>query len=116
MKKTAIKVIALTLVAVMACMFLASCGTRISGKYSAEALGTGATMEFKGSKVTTTYKALGVEVYSVEGEYEIKDDKITITYSGDDADKAKDYAGTFDFEKGDDYIKIGVFKFEEVDD
>ena len=76
MKKT-VRLIALAMVAVMLCLALAACGKTISGKYSAEALGTGATYDFKGSKVTVTYKALGTEVYSVECKYEIKDDKIT---------------------------------------
>ena len=51
------KIIALVLVAVMLTMTLASCGG-ISGKYSAELLGTGVELEFKGSKVNARFKVL----------------------------------------------------------
>lgn len=120
MKKNIVKVLALVLVAAALCTVFAACGNKLSGKYSAEIAGTGATMEFKGSKVTTTYKALGKEVYSVEGEYSIEDDKITFTYEGEDADKAKDYSGTFDFKEGKDedgkaYIKIGLITYKKAD-
>ena len=111
MKKT-VRLIALAMVAVMLCLALAACGKTISGKYSAEALGTGATYDFKGSKVTVTYKALGTEVYSVECKYEIKDDKITFTFESED-DDVKAYNGTFDFEEGENYIKVGLTKYEK---
>ena len=51
---------------------------------------------------------------AVEGKYSIKDDQITITFEGDDKD-AKAFNGTFDFEKGDDYIKIGGVKYTKAD-
>ena len=114
MKKT-VRLIALAMVAVMLCLALAACGKTLSGKYSAEALGTGATYDFKGSKVTVTYKALGTEVYSVECKYEIKDDKITITLPDDAGDDAKDVSGTFDFKETEDGIKIGVIEYKKVD-
>ena len=110
MKNTFVKVIALALVvATLACVF-ASCGKTISGIYSAEALGTGAEFEFKGNKVSITVKVLGFSGDPVEGKYEINDDKITFTFESDDSD-VKKYDGTFDFEKGDDYIKIGGVKY-----
>lgn len=108
------KIIALVLVAVMLTVTLASCGTKLSGTYSAEAIGTGVTYEFKGSKVTITVKALGMELGSAEGTYSIKKDQITFTFESDD-DDVKKYDGTFDFEKGDDYIKIGVLTYKAVD-
>ena len=115
MKNTFVKVIALALVvATLACVF-ASCGKTISGTYTAEALGTGAEFEFKGSKVSITVKVLGFSGDPVEGKYEIKDDKITFTFESDDSD-IKKYDGTFDFEKGDDYIKIGGVKYKKVND
>ena len=108
------KIIALVLVAVMLTMTLASCGTKLSGTYSAEAIGTGVTYEFKGSKVTITVKALGMELGSAEGKYSIEKDKITFTFESED-DDVKKYDGTFDFEKGDDYIKIGTLTCKAVD-
>ena len=108
--KKSIRIIAVALVAVMLCLSLVACGKKLSGTYSAEILGSGAEYEFKGSKVTVTYKALGVVGFEAEGTYKIKDDKITFTFESDDKD-AKDYNGTFDFEEGDDYIKIGIIKY-----
>ena len=116
MRKNFIKAVAMVLLLATVCVAFASCGKTLSGKYSAELLGTGATMTFKGSKITTTYKAAGKEIYTVEGTYKIEDDKITITYEGEKADEAKDYAGTFDFkEKEDGSIKIGIFTLKPVE-
>ena len=105
------KIVALVLVAVMLTMTLASCGG-ISGTYSAEVLGIGVEYEFKGSKVTITPKLLGGYGDPVEATYKIKDDKITITIKGDED---SEYAGTYDFEKGDDYIKIGAVTYKKAD-
>lgn len=107
------KIVALVLVAVMLTMTLASCGTKLSGTYTAEILGTGAELEFKGSKVIITPKVLGSSQASVECKYTIKDDKITITPL-DDGEETE-YDGTSDFEKGDDYIKIGIITFNKED-
>ena len=114
MKKT-VRLIALAMVAIVLCLALASCGKTLSGKYSAEALGTGVTYEFSGKKVTITSKAVGVEVYSVEAEYKIEDDKITITIPGDADEDAKDVGGTFDFVETEDGIKIGIVEYKKVD-
>ncbi len=108
--KKSIRIIAAALVAVILCLSLAACGKTLSGTYSAEILGSGATYEFKGSKVTITVKALGAELASVEGKYSIKDDKITFEFDSDDED-IKDYSGTFDFEETDDGIKIGLVEY-----
>ncbi len=110
--KKSIKILALALVAVMLCLSLAACGKKLSGTYSAEALGTGATYEFKGSKVTIAVKALGAEIASVEGKYSIKDDKITFEFDSDNEDVEK-YDGTFDFEETDDGIKIGIVEYKK---
>ncbi len=110
--KKSIRIIAVALVAVMLCLSLAACGKKLSGTYSAEALGTGATYEFKGSKVTITVKALGAELASVEGKYSIKDDKITFEFESDDED-VDEYDGTFDFEETDDGIKIGLVEYKK---
>lgn len=107
--KRSIKVLALVMTAVLLCLTLASCGKTLSGTYTMELLGTGTELEFKGSKVTMTVKVAGAEVGDpIEGKYSIKDDKITFEFESDDKD-AKEYNGTFDFEEGEDYIKIGTF-------
>ena len=114
--KRSIKVLALVMTAVILCLTLASCGNSLSGTYTMEVLGTGTELEFKGKKVIMTAKVAGAEVGDpVEGKYSIKDDKITFEFESDDKD-AKEYSGTFDFEKGDDYIKIGTLgKFTKKD-
>lgn len=112
--KKSVRILAVVMVALMLCLTLASCGKRLSGKYSAEILGSGATYEFKGSKVTISIKALGAEVATAEGKYEIKDDKITFTFESD-KDEVKEYDGTFDFEEKDDSIKIGIIEYEKKD-
>ena len=114
MKKT-IRIVAAAMIALMLCLALASCGKTLSGKYSAELLGTGATYEFKGSKVTVSAKVLGAEAISIEGTYKIKDDKITFTFE-DDSKEAKEYSGSFDFEEQEDGdIKIGVVEYKKAD-
>ncbi len=110
--KKSVRILSIALALLMVTFVFASCGKTLSGTYSAEVLGSGATYEFKGSKVTITVKALGAELASVEGTYKIKDDKITITLDSDDED-AKEYAGTFDFEETDDGIKIGIVEYKK---
>ena len=112
--KKSVKVLALALVAVMLCATLVSCGKTLSGEYEASILGSGIVLAFKGNKVTYTAKVLGAEAVSVEGEYSIKKDKITLSFDGDD--EAQEMSGTFDFEEGEDYIKIGSLgKFKKVE-
>ena len=106
------KIVALVLVAIMLTAVLASCG-KLSGTYSAEILGTGAELEFKGSKVIITPKVLGSRQDPIECKYTIKDDTITITPLKDG--EKTEYDGTSDFEKGEDYIKIGILTFNKVD-
>lgn len=112
--KKSIRVLALVMALTMVLFVFASCGKKLSGKYSAEVLGTSATYEFKGSKVTITVKALGSSVLEVEGTYKIDDDKITFTFESDDEDADK-YNGTFDFEEKEDSIKIGLVEYKKVD-
>ena len=107
------KIIALVLVAVMLTMTLVSCGG-VSGTYSAELIGSGVELEFKGSKVSARFKVLGMYGDPIEGKFKVKGDKITITF--DDGDKkTEEISGTHSFEKGDDYIKIGVVTYKAVD-
>ena len=110
------KVLALAVVVAMLCLALASCG--LSGTYKNNGLfGLGATeLTFKGSKVI-------VEMGSIEAEgtYKIDGDKITIEFEDENED---DFTGSdlfqllngeHDFEKGDDYIKIGGTKYTKAD-
>lgn len=106
--KNTIRVMALVMALLMVGVLLVSCGKTLSGTYSAEVAKTGVTFEFSGKKATITSKAVGVELFSVEGTYEIDGDKITFSFEDS---KAEEYSGTFDFEEGDDYIKIGVVKY-----
>ena len=107
MNKNIIKVAALSLVIVMLSVILASCGG-LSGTYE----GIGLEYTFKGSKVSIQVNALGVNIGDpIEGTYNISGDKITLTFA--DEEGADKYSGTFDFEKGDDYIKIGIAKYNK---
>ena len=112
MKKTTVRIFAAVMAILLVTLTLAACGATLSGTYSAEVAGTGKTYAFKGNKVTVSYKFLGTEVYSYDGTYKIEDDKITITIDSEDKD-AKDLKGTFDFEKTDDGIKIGVIEYKK---
>ena len=115
--KTVIKVMAVALLAVMMCAVLASCGTTLKGSYSAETkvllLDVKYSYEFDGKNVTvkteTEVPLIGTVVNSQTGTYEIKDDKITFTWGDAEAKENATVVenGTFDFEKGKDYIKIG---------
>ena len=111
--KKSVRILAIAMVAVMLCLTLVSCGKTLSGKYEATVLGSGIELEFDGKKVTYTAKVLGADAASIEGTYEIKDDKITLSFDSEDAEKLD---GTFDFEEGEDYIKIGALgKFTKVE-
>lgn len=120
--KKSIKILSIVLVLVCLCATLASCGSTLSGTYSASAgdtslVGGKTEYTFKGKNVTiaVTAGALGFEkTTEFEGTYEIKDDKITFTF--DSEDKGDDaYNGSFDFEKGDGFIKISGVKYTEVE-
>lgn len=110
MSKNIIRVSALALVIIMLTAVLASCGGP-SGTYEAEVLGQKLSYTFKGSKVTIKLTLLGT-VTSFEGKYKVDGDEITFTFEDDDAEE---YSGTKTFEQGDDYIKIGTFKYTKVD-
>ena len=111
------KVLALAIVVAMACLALASCGG-LSGTYENNGFfGAGATeLTFKGNKITVEMG--GVEA---EGTYKIDGDKITIEIEDENEDEAtwgdlfQILNGEHDFEKGDDYIKIGGTKYNKAD-
>ncbi len=122
MKRT-LKVAAIVMAALILCLALASCGKKLSGKYSADLFGTGTTLEFNGNKVKlgVTITLIG-EVASLDGTYSIDDDKITFDFVDEDGvenEKAKEVLGKFkgevSFEEGDDYIKIGGVKYTKVE-
>ena len=122
MKRTLSIVLALAVLATM-CLTFASCG-KLSGKYSADVLGTGTTMTFSGNKVKIgfTVTILG-EVASIDATYKIKGDTITFDFIDEDEvtnNSAKKVIETLEepvsFEKGDDYIKINGVKYKAVKD
>ena len=120
MKKT-IRIMAVVMAVLMVTLVLASCGKTLSGTYEAEidavVIKYTATYTFKGNNVDITKKTttiLGtVDTVELTGKYEIakNDDgtmEITITLDSEDDDIK---SGTFAFEEGDDYIKIGVVQY-----
>lgn len=121
--KTFAKVLSLVLVAAMVCVLFASCGNTISGTYKGEVdafglAGAEVVYKFSGSKVSVTATAsiLGFEkTVESDGTYKIaenEDGKLEITFTFENSDAEK-YGGTFSFEKGDEYIKIGGAKYEK---
>ena len=101
---------------------LASCDRLVvGGKYELDAFVASTSYEFGLTKVVVTYELLGQET-SIEGQYKIAENEkgdLEITFTFEDEDNAKDYAGTFSFvkgtEDGTDYIKIGGVKYKKVD-
>ena len=113
--KKSIRILAVAMVALMLCMALVSCGKTLSGEYSADGgiLGE-TTYSFSGKKVEISYKSILGTVTTIDAEYEIEDDKITITLPEDEDDEdAKKLGGTFAFEETDDGIKIGVIEYKK---
>ncbi len=124
MKKTIMKAITLALVAVLLVCTLTACGKKVpAGSYEAELEMFGqswnVTYTFKGGKVTATNKItlLGnVTTETAEGKYEITenaDGTMEITFDfKEENDSFKDK--TYTYEEGEDYIKIGEFKYTKV--
>ena len=118
------KIIAIALVLVTLVCVFASCGKKLSGKYSGEInLGIGSykvTYNFKGSNVVVTHTAssmlTGSETVEVEGKYEITESdngmEITFTFE-EENDVAK--SKTYSFEEGEDYIKIGGIQYDKAE-
>lgn len=128
MKKFA-RILSLTLVAVMLCATLASCG-KVSGAYYAEVnLGVASgkvTYDFGAfGKVTMTVETSNIVTGSAaktyEGKYEITekdDDKMEITFTFEDEnDDTKAYGGTqsFSIDKENDTIKIGLVTYKKAE-
>lgn len=120
MKKT-IKIVSVVLLACMLVLGLASCAKKLSGAYSGEVdlfvVKFTATYDFSGSKVTVTKVTNPIigesKTITIEGEYEIienADETMDIKFTFETADD-EIKSGTFDFEEGEDYIKIAGIKY-----
>ena len=124
--KTAVKITAVALVAIMLVCAFASCAKTLSGSYSSEAglgslAGLKVTYKFEGSKVTvvTTSTLIGnTESKSYTGKYELATaedgtESIKITMDSEDGNS---FAGTKTFKQGttDDgkeYVEIGGARY-----
>lgn len=122
MKKTAIRIISITLVIIMACFALASCSNAPSGTYSNDAC----TLEFSGETVEVSYGGDSKKT-TVEGTFQMGEDEegnMTITITLPESDSFLDIAyiavratlnGTHKYNVGEDtngsYIEIGAAKF-----
>ena len=123
MKKVLSLVLAVAVLATL-CLALASCGKKLSGKYSADFLGTGTTMTFDGKNVKIGFTVTFVgEVASVDATYKIKGDTITFEFADEDEvsnSSAKKVIQSLEepvsFEEGDGFIKINGVKYEKVGD
>lgn len=114
MKKT-IRILALVMVAAMLCCVLASCGNTLKGTYKADgAFGIGETSySFDGDKFTYV-AGVGALSLTLHGTYTIEDNKITLTLNDGEED-SDGVSGTHEFEKGEDYIKIGGKTYTKAD-
>ena len=123
MKKTFIKALALTMVAIMLICALASCVKLIFGTYDTqvEILGQKwtVTYTFKGNKVEATSKAtiLGnVKSETAEGTFKItenSDGSMEITFEFEEETSVFKNE-TVTFEQGEDYIKLGLTTYNKV--
>ena len=124
MKKTLLKVTALTLVIVMACVLLVSCGGP-SGEYGSDDY----TLKFSGSNVTVSWKGF-TQSFEMTGKFEMgekEDGSRTITFTMDEVEgesflgdvgykAAKDlFDGTKSYNEGKDdkgnYIEISGVRY-----
>lgn len=125
MKKTFIKILTLTLIAVMLVCSLASCGKKVSsGSYEAEieVLGQSwnVTYTFKGNKVEAVNKItlLGnVNSETAKGKYEIvenADGSMEITFKFEEENNSFKNK-TVTYKEGDGYIELGGVKYTKVE-
>jgi len=123
MKKNVIRIVALVLLAAALCTVFASCGKKLSGKYTGKldllVASYTVTYNFSGSKVTVTKtgEVLGQsKTTTLEGKYEIAENdngmEITFTFETKDDDIK---SGTYSLEEGDGYIKIGGVQYNKAE-
>ena len=116
------KIISLLVVCIMlvgVVFSLASCGTMLSGKYTADVVFANMTYEFSLNKVTLTVDPIVGNNAVYEGKYVIEgeegDQKITFTFEDKEAEE---YSTTESFSKitkdGEDYIQIGLVTYKKV--
>ena len=118
MKKTVLKVVALMLVAVIACAALASCGKKLSGDYyfgDKTITKSYTEYSFSGSKVSISVYLLGNKVgdESYEAKYAIKDDEITLTWEDAEGEKQTSTQTFEELEDGS--IKIGALSLKKAE-
>lgn len=97
------KIFAIALALSMICLLLTSCG--FSGTYA----NSSTEITFKGKNITIETSSM-----KAEGTYEIDGDKLIIKI--DDSTNSMFtgmWEGEHNFEKGDDYIKIGIFTYNK---
>ena len=123
MKKNVIRIIALVLMAAALCTVFASCGKKLSGKYTGKLdlviASYTVTYNFSGSKVTVTKTGEFVgqsKTTTLEGKYEIteNDNGMEITFTFETADDDIK-SGTYSLEEGDGYIKIGGVQYNKAE-
>lgn len=119
MKKT-VKILAVVMSVLLLCVALASCGSGLSGKYSRTDYGMTTAFDFDGDKVEMSISMGGLS-YSVEGTYELGEDKITFSFDDPDGNNSilqnalKDFEQAVDYEKTDDGIKIGGVEYAKAE-
>ncbi|MBQ4120986.1 MAG: hypothetical protein IJD35_03120 [Clostridia bacterium] len=101
MKRILLSVLAVTLLVTML-FTLTSCGPKPDGKYGHKNL----NLEFDGDKVTVNVDFL-VKV-SASGTYEMDDDKIVITYEGNDSTSSMPTNLVYDADNDTIKCKLGV--------
>ena len=106
MMKRMLKILALMMACILLCTALFSCRQRLSAEYENALYDI--SFAFEGRRVTYTRRFLGKEQATAKGRYVIKGDKITLTFD-EENEETKAWNGTFDFEQGENYIKIGKF-------
>lgn len=124
MKKSFVKMMTITLAMVMLVCSMAACGKSLSGSYESELEVFGqswnVTYTFKGKNLEAISKVtiLGnVQNTTSNGTYELVENadgsmEITIDFESEN-DLFKD--GTFTFEEGEGYIKIGKNQYTKIE-
>ena len=117
MKKFA-RILALTLVAVMLCATLASCGGVASGDYYAgdmEITKIYTVYSFSGNKVTFSSYVAGEKVDSLtrEGKYKVDGDEIIFTWVDADGKETTDTKAFAENEDGS--IKIALVTYKKIE-